>query len=288
MGKKTQTAPPPAKKSKPQALIQVQLKPGAIVLLAILFVFFYARHQVIKTLLISSVKHATGLEMSIEGLYAGLVSSHLEADNLRLFNPADFPERLMLSIPDLYVDYDPVSFFKGSTHFTHIRVHLKELIVIKNQTGRLNLQALKVESPHRQTDDNQSPKQIHIDRLTLKVEKVIYKDYSSGAPVPSVQEFPVRIEEDFYQITNLNAVVALLITKALGRTAIASLLHLDLAGLSGAASRALAISKTITKQTGEAAVHEVAAAAKEAAENARERTKIIVGSLKDDFKHFGD
>ena len=79
---------------------------------------------------------------------------------------------------------------------------------------------------------NQPPPSMQIDVLYLKIDRVTYKDYSAGFP-PRVQEFNVRINERYEQITNPQVLGSLILVKALRNTAIARLTHFDLGMFSG-------------------------------------------------------
>jgi len=69
--------------------------------------------------------------------------------------------------------------------------------------------------------------EIQIDVLSLKIGKVIYKDYTGGSS-PKIQEFPVSIHERYEHVTNPQAFVALAVSRTLMNTTIARLTNFDL------------------------------------------------------------
>jgi hypothetical protein len=122
-----------------------------------------------------------------------------------------------------------------------VRLHLKEFVVAKNKDGVLNLDSLTSfgaakeakdkteEKPEEKKEKGKQP-DIQIDLLKLKIEKVYYKDYSKGDK-PSVKEFNVNIDATYENITDPNALVNIIVMKALANTTISSLTNFDLGPL---------------------------------------------------------
>ena len=105
---------------------------------------------------------------------------------------------------------------------------------------------------------------IQIDLLELKIDKVIYKDYSKGTP-PKEKVFNVKIDEQYENITNPQSFIRLIIFKALKNTTIASLTNFDLGKLQSG------ISGTVKKTTEMA--QEATDKALEAGKNANEKAR---------------
>src|SRR3989338_748829 len=110
-----------------------------------------------------------------------------------------------------------------------MELDLKELTVIKNRQGVLNIDVLKP-SKHDEkaaTTQKKKPFVLRIDKLTLTVGKVVYKDYSGGGE-PRVQSFDIRINKRVYfHIDNPIALVSLIMKETLTRTALAKIVSLD-------------------------------------------------------------
>ena len=127
--------------------------------------------------------------------------------------------------------------------------------------------------------------EIQIDSLTLKVGKVVYKDYSKGGE-PSVQEFNINLDERYQNIDDPNKLVSLIIVKALANTTIAKLTNFDLKGLEGTIGDTLASAQkvvgvaqeTLMKTTGEAG---------KVVEGTTETLKKTAESLKEGLGLFG-
>lgn len=158
-------------------------------------------------------------------------------------------------------------------------MNLKEFTVVKNDKGQLNLNSLKpietkkeVEKP-KEKKKEKAP-EMHIDRLELKIGKVIYKDYYKKE-TPSVREFNINLDEKYENITDLNSLVRLIVVKALMNTTIASLANFNIGPLvkdvSGMIKKEIKVDKFLD-------------AGKDIKQRTEETTKEILDKTKDIFK----
>lgn len=208
---------------------------GLVVLVAVLFVF---RNQVIKAGISMGTKQVTGLNLEIAKLDVELSKTFVEVAGLRLENPSDFQDRTMVDLPLVYINYHLGDILKGNIHLEDLKLHLKEVMIIRNKDGKLNLDALKVAQKEKAGETKPAPAPaepgkaappppIQIDNLELKIERVIFKDYSISAD-PIVQTFDVNIDEKHQNITDPDNLVKLIISKALRNTTIARLTNLNM------------------------------------------------------------
>ena len=210
-------------------------------ILVIFFVVFlilggvvFARNTVVKIGVQQGVRIITGLNLSIDHLDIGLFKPTIAIRNLMLFNPPEFGDKLMVNLPEIYVDYDLKSILKSKYHFPEMRIHLQEFLVVKNEKGKLNLDSLKAigsqSVPESPLQKEQKLPDIKIDQLELIIGKVVYKDYSNGE-VPMIREFPINLREKYENIDNPQTLVKLIVVKALAKTTIASLANFNLNAL---------------------------------------------------------
>ncbi|MBI2104971.1 MAG: hypothetical protein HYT90_05275 [Candidatus Omnitrophica bacterium] len=211
-----------------------------------------ARNVIAKELVVRGVKAATGLGVGVDRIEIGLRETRVGASGVTVLNPKGFPEPVMVSMPELYVDYDFGSLLKGAPHLEEVRLQLEELTVIRNAQGQVNVNSLR--SVREQRTAGGAPRkqppakapQVQIDRLQVKIGRVVFKDYSQGGS-PLVKEFNVNVDERFENVTNPQALASAIVTKALARTTISQLANIDVEalkasaaqGLMGAATRAL-------------------------------------------------
>ena len=209
------------------------------IIFALLVAVFFGKNLIVKTSVKAGVKAMTGLKLNIKSMNVGILNSLIGIDGLQLFNPPGFVDELMVDLPEAYVDYDLGAFIKRKVHLEEVRLNLKEFSVIKNEKGELNLDSLrvveekkeeKVEGEEEKEEEKTKMPELQIDVLELKINKVVYKDYSKGTP-PKSKEFNVNIDERYENITDSRAFISLIIVKALKNTTIARLTNFNLGAL---------------------------------------------------------
>ena len=115
-----------------------------VTILVTLLLLSVCKDMVIKVSVEKAVKIVTGLKLGIGSLNVGIVKSAVSIKNLRVFNPPQFKDSVMVNMPEIYVDYDLPAIFGGNVHLWDLRINLKEFVVVKNEKGELNLDSLKV------------------------------------------------------------------------------------------------------------------------------------------------
>jgi len=201
-------------------------------ILLVLFVLVMVRNTLIKGVVETGVRKATGLRLGIGGLKVGVTKSYVDIDNLKLYNPWGFKDKVMLNMPKIYVDYDLPGFFRGQVHLRQVTLDLKEFVVVKNKKGELNLNALKPVKegqegkPAPKRKEGKAPA-LQIDNLDLKVGKVVYKDYSQGGE-PVVQEYNINADYKETNITDLQTVVTLIVVRSLAKTTVSNLANFEM------------------------------------------------------------
>ena len=224
-------------------------------ILAIILVLSFTKNAIVKVAVEKGVESVTGLKLHMKSLNIGVIKTLLGITDLKLYNPRGFEDKVMLDMPEIYVNYDLPAIIKGNIHLEEVRINLKEFVVVKNANGELNLDSLKVvkdekaAAPKEPAKKGKAPK-VQIDSLTLKIGKVVYKDYSKGG-APSVQEFNINLNEKYENITDPNKLVSLIVVRALMNTSIAKLAGFDLQGLQGTISDTLAGAQKVLGQATE-------------------------------------
>ncbi len=176
------------------------------------------------------------MPVTIGSTRVGFLSGTIQLKNLVIHNPAGYPEKHLLTAPEVTIDFEPARLLKGSAHFKEIRLNLSEVNVIKRKDGQINVKALKPaeESKGKKTPAPAAEKEkegkkmgLQIDRLYLSVGKVVYKDYTGSDS--QTQVFDVGIKDRVYtNIQDPSALVSLIVFEALTRTTLARLADLDL------------------------------------------------------------
>ena len=256
-------------------------------ILAILLVLSFVKDVIVKTSVEKGVEFVTGLPLRMRSLNVGIIRTLVEIRNLRLFNPKGYSDKVMLDMPEIYVDYDLPAVFKGKIHLEEMRINMREFTVVKNEKGELNLDSLKVVQAQK---DSRAPREkekgkipeIQIDALELKIGKVIYKDYSKGG-APSIKEFNVNLNERYENITNPYSLVSLIVVKTLMNTTIAGLADFDLKGLQGTISDTLASAQKMATEA-VAQAQEVMTQTQQKAQKAIEETQEAIQKKAEELK----
>lgn len=219
---------------------------GIIAVIFVLLLIF--KNVLIKMAIEQGTKKATGLELTIGTMDVSLLASKVDVTDMRLLNPAGFPDKVMIDIPKLLVDVELASLFKQRKHVETLELNLKELMVVRNKERKLNINSLTAlgkkkqegKKPVEQKEAKQGGKapQVAIDKLILKIGKVTYKDYSLGG-TPFTKTFTIGVNEVYRDVTDLNELVMLIIVRALEGTGIAQLANFDLGTLKAAVNDTL-------------------------------------------------
>jgi len=258
-----------------------------IIVLAVVVVLGAAKNIIAKVSVEKGVEAVTGLPLKMKSFDIGIIKTFVKIDDLRLFNSPGYKDKIMLEMPEIYVDYDLPAIFKGKIHLKDVRIDLKEFVVVKNASGNLNLDALKpVQQEKGEAKPAEEPAkkkgkapEMQIDSLELKIGKVIYKDYSKGGE-PTVTEYQIGIDERYSDITDPNKLVALIVVKALMNTTVGRLTGFDMGGLQDSVSGTLSTAQEVTGQAAAAAQ----ATAKKTTEAAVDTVKDTADSVKESFK----
>ena len=216
---------------------------GIVVLLAAVLA---GKNLIAKTALTGGVKMITGLDTKLEGVQVGLFSTAVGVKGLQVMNPPQFSERVMLDMPELFIDYNLSDILKGKIHLEVVRLNLKEFNVSKSADSQLNLNSIEALSAAKKPAEGKpakpegkpaAPINLQIDLLELSIGTVTYTDYTKNPPAK--QTFAVNINERHEHITNPYTFAGLLVSRALMRTSIAQLANFDLRGLQSGVETAL-------------------------------------------------
>jgi uncharacterized protein involved in outer membrane biogenesis len=211
-----------------------------ILLLVLIIIIAVGKNIIVKAAVTKGVKIVTGLNMQIDSVNIGIANTLLGIKGLVLYNPDSFEDRVMMDLPEIYVDYDFGALVKKNIHLSELRLNLNEFVVIKNKQGVLNIDSLTAVQTGKKTEPvkTQEPEaqpaeklQIKIDLMKLKIGKVIYKDYSKGNE-PFIRTLNLNIDEEYENITDPEAVVRIIVVKVLTNQALTGLTNFKFGSLS--------------------------------------------------------
>ena len=205
-----------------------------VLVVGTLFVLNTVKNTVAQAILSNALSKVAHVPVQIGSTKVYFLPASIEIKKLRVYNPAGFPDKWMLDMPRIFIDFDPGALFKGQAHFKEVKLDLRNLQVIRDKNGRLNVDAVKptktetskAQSEAKASSQGKVPKLL-IDKLSLSVGQVIYKDYSHGDK-PAIQIFDINIQNREYRgIQDPTALVSVIMFDALTRTTLSRLVDLQ-------------------------------------------------------------
>lgn len=182
-----------------------------IAILALGLIIF--RNTLIKNGIEKSVKKIVQQEIAIDSISAGLLTTNLAIENLKVYNPIGYTEKLLLESQEIYIDYVLKDIIKGFLHFPSVRLNIKQVNVEKDKNGILNIDHFK--PARKEGDSKEAEKEIGkekkflINKLILNIDTIRYQD---NTKTPSTKkEFNVNISKTFTDVNSANVIVSTII-----------------------------------------------------------------------------
>lgn len=95
------------------------------------------------------LRSVTGLETRLGPVQSGFLAGSLTVSDLHLYNPPEFGGGILLSIPDLHLQWDTSAARRGDLRFQLVRLHLAELSLVRNAQGQTNIYQILDDARHR-------------------------------------------------------------------------------------------------------------------------------------------
>ena len=204
----------------------------AVGILIALIILSFAKDAIVKISVEKGVNMVTGMKLSIKSFRVGILRTLVHVKGLKLYNPKGYKDKLMMDMSEVYVNYDLPAFLEGKVHLYELRINLKELLIVKNREGELNVDLLtfvKDEKGKAPEGEGKLP-EVQIDNFRLIADRVVYKDYSRGKK-PSVTEYNVDLDQEYHDINDFRKLIMLIVAKTMSDTSVAQLSGFDLRSL---------------------------------------------------------
>ena len=114
----------------------------AILAVVLVIVLLLSLNSIVRVIMERNIREQTGMDAEIGSVELGLTKPTLEIRDLKIYNPPSFGGALFLDIPEIHAEYDRVAFAEKKLHHTLLRFNLEEINFVKNQSGRMNVDAL--------------------------------------------------------------------------------------------------------------------------------------------------
>jgi hypothetical protein len=186
---------------------------------------------IIQTSVTTIGSKVIGVPIKLGSFSSSIITQKVRMKNLKIYNPSGFPNEPFVDIPEIAMKYDLVGILsQKKMHFPLIVFNLKEVTIIRDKDGKLNVDALKASQEGEKQEKQKTEKKtktemmpIQIDEMRLNLGKVIFIDYSKSPDNPVVQAYDLHLENKvFKDIGSVNELVTTIMMQALGPTAIRS------------------------------------------------------------------
>ncbi|MBD3380390.1 MAG: hypothetical protein GF408_08025 [Candidatus Omnitrophica bacterium] len=205
-------------------------KLAIIFLIAAVAVVVFAKDKLIELSVEKICTDITGARFDIREMKVDLLKPVVDIKDLIVYNPEGFPGVAMAEIPEVYVSIDLKRSLGGEILLRELRFNLRELNVVKNAEGEVNLETLNPLKDRRKGDDAEKTgniPQVKIRLLVLKAGQVHFRDYSKGV-APSVHTFTIGLDETYRDIDDIYTLIRLVISRAIKGTMVSNLIRLPM------------------------------------------------------------
>ena len=118
-----------------------------LLLIILVVVLVLSLDSIVRSALEERIRAGTGMDASIGRVNVGLLSPELTAEDIKVYNSAEYGGTLFLKIPEVHVEYDRFALLRHQLHLTLLRFNLAEANVVKSDKGRTNVLSMKVALP---------------------------------------------------------------------------------------------------------------------------------------------
>ncbi|MDP2946275.1 MAG: hypothetical protein Q8N61_02375 [bacterium] len=210
-----------------------------IIILAFVFLFGFCwvRDFFIKSLIGTVATSVTGAPTRVGGLSLSVIRQSVRISNFRMYNPKGFPKDILVDIPRIGVACNLAALTTGKIHLRQLDLEIKEIGMVKNKEGKLNVDSLKIAAEKSGEKEKKPAKQLamQIDIVSLGMGRVVSRDYSvEGQPV--VKVYDINLKKTYKNITSAQQLAALIISEPLKAAGIQGLKVYGVSMLTGVAA----------------------------------------------------
>jgi hypothetical protein len=153
---------------------------AGLLLLLLLLLFF--RDPLFKLVIVQRFQQL-GMRAEIGELSTGLGSTLIHVRGFKLYNSPEFGGSLLAEVPELFVQVDPHPLTDRLVRLKELRVDLAEFNVVRNGSGRTNLEKMEKAWREHLRRKRQKKKKLRwdfagIDQLEISVGKLGFVDLS--------------------------------------------------------------------------------------------------------------
>lgn len=208
-----------------------------ILVVVLLFMFCLARDLFIKSLIGTVAARVTGAPTSIGGLSLSVIRQTVKISDFKMYNPKGFPRGILVDIPRINVACNLGALITGKIHLRQLDLEIKEIGMVKNKEGKLNIDSLKIAEDKSGKEEKKPAKQMvmQIDTLGLGMGRVVSRDYSVEGP-PVIKVYDINLKKTYKNIIIAEQLLTLIISEPLKAAGIQGLKVYGVAMFTGVAA----------------------------------------------------
>ncbi len=204
------------------------------------------KDPIIKSTVTITASHVVGAPVHIDSFSFGILKHAIRISGLKIYNPKSFPKGVLLDLPKIHVDYNLGNILRKKMHLTKVDIVLKDVVLVKNSKGELNVDSLKiVKKPANDKPTEEIP--LLIDSLKLDIGQVVLKDYTAGSN-PAVYAYNLKIQRQYENITSAQQLTALILSEPMKAAGIQGAAIYGVSALAGMAILPVAVIATFTSK----------------------------------------
>lgn len=171
-------------------------------LLLCTLIFLSGKDLLTKNLIINLLYNNYHLRSRIGQLHLSILNPALTIKDLYINNPSGFPPDPMIRISDLSIRYNLPSILNGKVLLPEVDLFIKELYVIRNKDGKINLNISIPES---------GKSRFYIEKLRVRLDTLFIRD----EPLSIERKIEVNLEREFSCLSSLDDVIKTISGKGL-------------------------------------------------------------------------
>ena len=210
--------------------------------------FCLARDFLVKSLIGTVASSITGAPVRVGGLSLSVIKQSVKISNFRMYNPKGFAKGILVDIPKIGVSWDLAAFIRGKIHLKQLELSIREVGMVKNKEGKLNVDSLKITEKKSADKKKKAPARplvMRIDIVSLEMGRVVSKDYSvAGQPI--IKVYDIGLKKTYKNITSAQQLAALIISEPLKSAGIQGLEVYGVSMLAGVAALPVMAAFTLT------------------------------------------
>ncbi|MBC8549066.1 MAG: hypothetical protein H8D23_05390 [Candidatus Brocadiales bacterium] len=177
---------------------KIVILPTSIVLV-LLVILITVKDRIIKSAIEIASEQVMGVETVLDQFSLSIIKQSVSIEGLRLYQPESFPEGVFIDITEVSGSCKIASLLRKKIHIPKLVLNIKEVILITDKYGHLNVDALKIaREKESKVQDEKAEMTFRIDEMILTIDKVIYKQYSQDDK-PTIKAFDIGIKDEKYE-----------------------------------------------------------------------------------------